>query len=369
MKYLDEFRDPLLVEHLIERISALTSRQWTMMEVCGGQTHSLIRHGIDQLLPSQIELIHGPGCPVCVTPSTSLDEAIAIARLPGVTLCTFADMLRVPGSESDLLAARAAGAAVREVYSPLEAVALAATHPEEQIVFFAVGFETTAPANAMSVLQAEALGLENFSLLTSQVLVPPAITAILEAPDNRVEAFLAAGHVCTVMGVKEYEPIASHYHVPIAVTGFEPVDLLLGIESCVRQLEAGEAGVDNQYARCVRNGGNPAAVEAINRVFELTTREWRGMGSLQDSGLGLNGQYARFDARRRFPVDIKKIEDDRGCLAGDVLTGRVRPDQCPHFGEKCRPDSPVGAPMVSAEGACAAYYMYGRGTRNQHSKA
>lgn len=363
MKYVDEYRNPDRVRQLVEQLETLVSRPWTIMEVCGGQTHSILRHGLDHLLPEQVELIHGPGCPVCVTPVECLDEAMALAGQQDMVLCTYADMLRVPGSERDLLSARASGVDVRTVYSPLEAVAVARENPHKNVVLFAVGFETTAPANAMSVLQAEKEGLKNFSLLTSQVLVPPAIETIMQAEDNRVQGFLAAGHVCTVMGIKQYLPLVERFAMPIVVTGFEPVDLLLGIHACIRQLEEGRTEVENLYARWARADGNPAARAVLDQVFRVCDRPWRGLGVIANSGFTLNDRYADFDARRRFPASspgsMKPASaDSQQCRAGEVLIGRLRPDQCPHFGEQCTPDCPMGAPMVSAEGACAAYYQY-----------
>lgn len=358
MKYVDEYRDPDRVSALIERIASSVTRHWTIMEVCGGQTHSILRHGLDRLLPPQIELIHGPGCPVCVTPVECLDEAIALAGRENLVLCTFADMLRVPGSDRDLLSAKAAGADVRTVYSPLDAVALARANPQLEVVLFAVGFETTAPANALSVLQAEQEQLDNFSLLTSQVLVPPAIAAILQAEDNRVQGFLAAGHVCTIMDTDQYQPIVERFNIPLVVTGFEPVDLLLGIEACIRQLEHGQARVENLYGRWAKPDGNPVARQLLEQVFTVCDRPWRGLGMIAKSGLALASRYAVFDARQKFPLALPQAAATGSCRAGEVLTGRLRPDQCPHFGTDCTPDCPMGAPMVSTEGACAAYYQY-----------
>ncbi len=358
MKYLDEYRDPVLAQKLLRRIEAATTRPWVLMEVCGGQTHSIIRYGLDRLLPEQIELIHGPGCPVCVTPLACVDEAIALATRPEVIFCTFADMLRVPGSKTDLLAARATGADVRSVYTPLDAVKLARENPARQVVFFAVGFETTVPANTISVLQAQAERLDNYSLLVSQVLVPPAIEAIIKTPGNRVQGFLAAGHVCTVMGFHQYEALAARHNTPIVVTGFEPVDLLLGIEACVLQLESGRGEVENQYSRCVSREGNITAQATINRVFEPVDKEWRGLGELAASGLNFRREYRDFDARHRFSLAIQSSNSENLCRAGEVLTGRIRPDQCQRFGNDCTPQNPLGATMVSAEGACAAYYHY-----------
>jgi hydrogenase expression/formation protein HypD len=337
------------------------------MEVCGGQTHSIIRHGIDQRLPSSVELIHGPGCPVCVTPVSCIDEAMTLAQRKDVIFATFADMLRVPGSQTDLLACKAMGADVRSVYSPLDAVKLAHTNPGREVVFFAVGFETTAPANALSVQQADAAGLGNFSLLLSQVTVPPAIEAIAAAPGNRVQAFLAAGHVCTVMGFWQYEAMANRFGIPIVVTGFEPLDLLLGIEAALRQLENGDARVENQFARCVDREGNREAQDLMAQVFCASDQDWRGLGSLEASGLRLQERYASFDARQRFDLAVSQPVLASECLAGEVLTGRIRPDQCPRFDNDCTPEAPLGATMVSGEGACAAYYRYRRGAAASHA--
>ena len=361
MKYLDDYRDADAVRRLAETIRSEVSRPWTLMEVCGGQTHAIVRFGLDTLLPDEITLVHGPGCPVCVTPASLIDAAIAIARRPEVTLCSFGDMLRVPGSEDDLFRAKSEGADVRVVYSPMDALKLAVENPDREVVFFAVGFETTAPANAMAVHQAKARGVENFSILCSHVLVPPAMEAVLSAPDNRVQGFLAAGHVCAVMGWEEYLPIAERYQVPIVVTGFEPVDILQGILLSVRQLESGRAEVENQYARWVSRRGNTTAQDLIREVFQVTPREWRGIGDIPMSGFGLSEPYARFDARQRFPVEnASGSEADSGCISGLILQGRKKPSECPHFGTRCTPEHPLGATMVSDEGACAAYYHYRR---------
>jgi hydrogenase expression/formation protein HypD len=360
MKYLDEYRDPALGRRLLAEIHAAASRPWTLMEVCGGQTHTIVRQGIDQLIPPGLRMIHGPGCPVCVTPLQLIDKALAIAARDDVIFTSYGDMLRVPGTATDLLALRARGADVRVVYSPLDAVRIAEQHPGRQVVFFAVGFETTAPANAMAVLRAHQLGLPNFSMLVSHVLVPPAMTAILDAPDCQVQAFLAAGHVCAVMGWTEYEPIARRYHVPIVVTGFEPLDLLDGILMAVRQLEDGRAEVENQYARAVRRTGNSHAVEVIRRVFEVRDRAWRGIGTIPDSGLTLTAEFAGFDAERRFAVDGLTAREHPACIAGDILTGARAPTDCTAYGGACTPRTPLGAPMVSTEGTCAAYHNAGR---------
>jgi len=360
MKYLDEFRDPALAGKLFDDIARITTKPWSMMEVCGGQTHSIIRNGIDQLLPHEIELIHGPGCPVCVTPLEIIDKALAIAAQPGVIFCSFGDMLRVPGSEADLFAVKSQGGDVRIVYSPLDALKLAREHPDREVVFFGIGFETTAPANAMAVFQARQLGLTNFSMLVSHVLVPPAISAILEAPDCRVDAFLAAGHVCSVMGYWEYEPLVEKYGVPIVVTGFEPLDVLEGIRRVVTQLEAGRAELENAYSRAVQREGNLPAQKMLADVFEVTDRTWRGIGEIPQSGWKLRAAYHDFDAENRFDVSGIHTQESPLCRSGDVLQGLIKPNQCPAFGKECTPRSPLGATMVSNEGACAAYFQYGR---------
>ncbi len=360
MRYLSEYRDPELARVLVRRIRARATRRWVLMEVCGGQTHTIVRQGIDELLAGAVEMIHGPGCPVCVTPVEQIDRAVRLASEPGVVFTSFGDMLRVPGSDSDLLQARARGGDVRVVYSPLDALELARANPDREVVFFAVGFETTAPANAMAVWRARELGVRNFSLLVSHVTVPPAMEAILSSPGNRVQAFLAAGHVCTVMGWEEYEPLAERYGVPIVVTGFEPVDLLEGILMAVEQLEEGRAGVENQYVRSVRREGNRPAQELIRRVFRIVDRSWRGLGTLPRSGLALREEFAEYDAVRKFGLEGVRARESEECRAGEVLRGRLRPPDCPAFGSRCTPESPLGAPMVSSEGACAAYYGYGR---------
>lgn len=360
MKYLSEFRNPALAKALLDDIRRTVTRPWSLMEVCGGQTHSIIRHGLDQLLPPEVTLIHGPGCPVCVTPLELIDKALAIAARPGVLFCTFGDMLRVPGSDGDLFRVRSQGGDVRVVYSPLDAVKLAAENPERQVVFFGIGFETTAPANAMAVALARRQGRTNFSMLVSHVLVPPAIEAVLNSPGNRVQAFLAAGHVCTVMGWSEYPPIAGRYRVPIVVTGFEPLDLLDGIRRAVLQLEAGEARVENAYARAVGPEGNPAARQMLDEVFEVTDRGWRGIGVIPRSGWKLRPAYRDFDAEVRFEVTDIRTQENPTCLSGAVLQGQIKPHECPAFGKACTPRTPLGATMVSNEGACAAYYNYGR---------
>jgi hydrogenase expression/formation protein HypD len=360
MKYLDEYRDPELSQRLLRVIRETITRPWTLMEVCGGQTHTLIRSGIDQLLPPGVRLVHGPGCPVCVTPLEMIDRALAIASRPEVIFCSFGDMLRVPGSTRDLLRVRAEGGDVRMVYSPLDAVRIAQENPGRQVVFFAVGFETTAPATGLAAWQARQLGLTNFSLLVSHVLVPPAMAAILSAPSNRVQGFLAAGHVCTIMGYDEYVELAERYQVPIVVTGFEPVDLLEGIWMALRQLESGRYTVENQYVRSVRRTGNREAQRIIGEVYEICDRPWRGIGILPSSGLRLTDAFRDMDAERRFAVmDLCPIEPPE-CRSGEVLRGLLRPDECSEFGTRCTPEHPLGAPMVSSEGACAAYWKYGR---------
>lgn len=360
MKYLSEYRDAAVARGLIDRIRDVASRRWVLMEVCGGQTHTIVKQGLDELLGDAVEMIHGPGCPVCVTPLEQIDKALELAARPDVIFTSFGDMLRVPGSECDLLQVRARGGQVRIVYSPLDALELAVRHPEAEVVFFAVGFETTAPANAMAVWRARELGIRNFSVLVSHVTVPPAMTAILEAPDNRVQGFLAAGHVCTVMGWTEYEPLASKYQVPIVVTGFEPVDILEGMYLAVRQLEEGRWEVENQYARAVTRGGTVPARELVERVFQLVDRKWRGIGEIPRSGLGLRPEFAAFDAEVRFQLRQDPVAEPSECHAGEVLRGRLKPRQCPAFGTLCTPEHPLGAPMVSTEGACAAYFNYGR---------
>jgi hydrogenase expression/formation protein HypD len=360
MKYLSEYRDAEAAAEYAKQIRRVTTRQWTLMEICGGQTHSIVKYGIDELLPKQIELVHGPGCPVCVTPLELIDKAIAIASRPEVIFCSFGDMLRVPGSERDLFQVKAAGGDVRVLYSPLDAVTLAKENPEKQVVFFAVGFETTAPAHAMAVFQARRDGVKNFSILVSHVLVPPAMEAILSSPNCRVQAFLAAGHVCTVMGYEEYHPIAAKYKVPIVVTGFEPLDILQGISMAVMQLEEGRYEVENQYTRSVREDGNRGAQKMVAEVFTVVPRKWRGVGEIPASGLGLSAAYAEFDAEKRFGLEDYIAPESPDCIAGLVLQGQKKPHECPAFGTKCTPEKPLGAPMVSSEGACAAYFRYRR---------
>lgn len=360
MKYVSEYRDGKISRQLIETIRATATKPWVLMEVCGGQTHTIVKQGLDGLLGDAVELIHGPGCPVCVTPIEQIDRALDLASRPDVIFTSFGDMLRVPGSSGDLFHVRARGGDVRIVYSPLDALKIAQSNPEKQVVFFAVGFETTAPANAMAILRANQLDVSNFSMLVSHVTVPPAIVALLESKDNRIQAFIAAGHVCTVMGWEEYEPIAAKYRVPIVVTGFEPLDLLEGVLMAVRQLEVGRAEVENQYVRSVKREGNKAARYAIQQVFELVDRNWRGIGTIPSSGLKLRNTYTDFDAVVRFGSQEKNSVDPDECRAGEVLTGRIKPRECPAFGRDCIPEHPLGAPMVSGEGACAAYYNYGR---------
>lgn len=360
MEYAQAFRDGELVQRVVGEIRRIVTRDWVIMEICGGQTHAIMHSGLDQLLPPQIELVHGPGCPVCVTSLELIDKGLAIAARPDVIFCSFGDMLRVPGSNQDLFSIKAAGGQVRVVYSPLDAVKIAQQHPDKQVVFFAIGFETTAPANAASLLQAKALGLQNFSLLVSHVCVPPAMQAILGAPDNRVQGFLAAGHVCAVMGYWEYPPIAEQYRVPIVVTGFEPLDLAQGILMTVQQLEAGTHTVENAYPRIVTKEGNQAAQAILKRVFRPVDRNWRGVGTIPLSGWGLQPEFAEFDAENRFDVGHIQTRESPLCIAGEILRGLKKPDHCPAFGTLCTPANPLGAPMVSSEGACSAYFRYHR---------
>jgi hydrogenase expression/formation protein HypD len=360
MKYIDEYRDARAAKKYAALIARTVTRPWTLMEVCGGQTHAIVKFGVDELLPDSVTLLHGPGCPVCVTPVELIDKAVDIAARPDVIFSSFGDMLRVPGTKRDLLSSKAAGGDVRMVYSPLDAVKLAQENPDKQVVFFAVGFETTAPANAMAVYQAKHLGLQNFSILVSHVLVPPAIEAILSSEGNRVQAFLAAGHVCAVVGYTEYEPLATKYHVPFVVTGFEPLDILQGIYMTVKQLEEGRAEVENQYARAVRREGNLPAQKIVRDIFTVVPRKWRGIGEIPQSGLGLREQYAEFDAEKRFGLTDYGVEESKDCISGLVLQGRKKPFECPAFGTICTPEHPLGATMVSTEGACAAYYRYRR---------
>lgn len=360
MKYLDEFRNPEVAKRVLEEIKRIVTRQWVIMEICGGQTHSIIKNGIDQILPKEIELVHGPGCPVCVTPLEIIDKALAIASRPNVIFTSFGDMLRVPGSHKDLFMVRSEGADVRTVYSPLESLKIARENPDKEVVFFAVGFETTAPGNAMAVYQAAKEGLSNFSELASHVLVPPAMEALLSSPNNRVQAYLAAGHVCAVMGWEEYEPIAEKYKVPIVPTGFEPIDVLEGILLVVKQLEEGRHEVENQYLRAVKREGNREAIRIIHEVFEVTNRKWRGIGEIPMSGLKIRDAYAAFDAEKKFAVGDIVTEESALCISGLVLQGLKKPNECPAFGKECTPLHPLGATMVSSEGACAAYHKYQR---------
>jgi hydrogenase expression/formation protein HypD len=361
MRYIDEYRDAAAARGLARALARITTRPWTLMEVCGGQTHSIVRFGLDALLPPGVTFVHGPGCPVCVTPVELIDKAMQLAARPDVILCSFGDMLRVPGSGRDLLATKAAGGDVRVLYSPIDALAVARENPAREVVFFAVGFETTAPTTAMAVYRAREEGIRNFSMLLSHVLVPPAVEAILSSPRNTVQGLLAAGHVCTVMGYEEYVPLAARYRVPIVVTGFEPVDILQGVYLCVKQLEEGRAEVENPYSRSVRRSGNEEARLLMREVFTVVPRKWRGVGEIPASGLGLSPAFAAFDAELRF-ADLAGVtaEEDRECLAGEVLTGVRKPQECPAFGVRCSPERPLGAPMVSSEGACAAYYRYRR---------
>lgn len=360
MKYVDEYRDPQIALALASKIAAKVTRSWVLMEVCGGQTHTLMRYGLEELLPPEVELVHGPGCPVCVTPLEMVDRAIHIASLPDVIFTSYGDMLRVPGSESDLLQVKARGGDVRIVYSPMDAVNLAKTNPDRRVVFFGVGFETTAPANAMAVWQAKRMGLKNFSMLVSHVLVPPAMRLILGSPSNRVQGFIGPGHVCTVMGYQEYEELVNEFHVPIVVGGFEPVDLLEAIFMLVAQLEEGRAEVENQYSRSVSYEGNVPAQQILRDVFEVVDRKWRGIGAIAESGYRLRAEYAEFDAERIFDVEELNAEEPKECISALVLQGLKKPVDCPAFGTRCTPMDPLGAPMVSTEGACAAYYQYRR---------
>lgn len=360
MKYIDEYRDPDAARRYAEAIRAAVTRPWALMEVCGGQTHAIVRFGVDELLPPGLTLIHGPGCPVCVTPIEIIDRAVAIASRPGVTLCSFGDMLRVPGSSEDLFSVKSKGGDVRVVYSPLDALALAERDPGREVVFFAVGFETTAPANAAAVFEARRRGIQNFSVLVAHVLVPPAVEAILASPERRVNGFLAAGHVCTIMGTHDYVALAARHRVPFVVTGFEPLDLLQGIHMLVRQLEEGRTEVENQYARSASASGNLPAQRMIREVFEVVPRAFRGIGEIPGSGLALRAAYADLDAERRFGVSHLGGREPPECKSGLVLQGIIKPPECPAFGTRCTPDRPLGAPMVSAEGACSAYYRYRR---------
>ncbi|MDB9313220.1 hydrogenase formation protein HypD [Spirulina sp. CS-785/01] len=362
MKYVQEYRDAALARQYQNAIAEITSQPWTLMEICGGQTHAIVKYGIDELLPPDITLIHGPGCPVCVTPTPLINAAVTLASDPQIIFCSFGDMLRVPGSDKDLLSIKATGGDVRIVYSPLDCLQIAQDNPDKQIIFFAVGFETTAPTTAMAVYQAKAKGIDNFSLLVSHVLVPPAMEAILSSPNCQVQGFLAAGHVCTVMGYAEYEPLAPKYHVPIVVTGFEPIDILQGVYLCIQQLENGEAKCENQYTRSVRRQGNEAAQHLLQEVFTIVPRQWRGIGEIPQSGLGLQPAYQQFDAQTRFASQLANIAlrdtESGDCISGEIMQGHKKPHDCNAFGTKCTPEHPLGAPMVSSEGACAAYYRY-----------
>ncbi|MEP6993980.1 MAG: hydrogenase formation protein HypD [Acidobacteriota bacterium] len=369
MKYLDEYRDSTVAAGLAAKIAETVTRPWVLMEVCGGQTHSIIRYGIDRMIPSSVELVHGPGCPVCVTSLEMIDRAHAIASHPDVIFTSFGDMLRVPGSRGDLLALKSRGADVRVVYSPLDAVRIARENPARRVVFFGIGFETTAPANAMAVYRAKKDGVTNFSMLVSHVLVPPAMAAILQAPGNRVQAFLGPGHVCAIMGYREYEALSERYRVPIVITGFEPIDLLEGILLAVRQLEAGRAEVENQYARIVSRDGNRPARDLVFEIFEVGDRKWRGVGSIPKSGYKIRYEYRAHDAEKLFAVDTIQTEESSLCISGLVLRGLKKPGDCPAFAKECTPQSPLGATMVSAEGACAAYYQYGRYLQSQKTEA
>ncbi|MDR3693888.1 hydrogenase formation protein HypD [Mucilaginibacter sp.] len=358
MKYLSEFRSPEIVEALLKEIRETVKGNWNIMEVCGGQTHSLVKNGILNMLPANIQMVHGPGCPVCVTPVNLIDKAVHLAMEHKVILCSYGDMIRVPGSGMSLLEAKSKGADVRILYSPLEAVNIAKENPGREVVFFAVGFETTAPANALSVIQAYQSGVKNYSILTSHVLVPPAIEAIMSDKECEVDAFLGAGHVCAIMGMSEYYPIVEKYKIPIVITGFEPVDLLEGILATVKQLENGEYRLENQYTRIVEAAGNTSAIKAIDQVFEVTDREWRGIGEIASSGYGVKDKYSAYDAMKKFKFDMAESHEDPTCMSGDIMKGKIKPNQCPNFGTKCTPVQPLGAPMVSSEGACAAYYYF-----------
>ncbi len=358
MKYLTEYRNPELALKILTEIKKTVTQPWKIMEVCGGQTHSLVKNGILSVLPDKITMVHGPGCPVCVTPLHLIDKAIYLAEEKEVILCSFGDMIRVPGSKKSLLEAKAQGADIRILYSPLEAVKIAKENPDKQVVFFAVGFETTAPANALSVIHAQKIGLTNYSILTSHVLVPPAIENVMEDVDSHIDGFLAAGHVCTIMGYWEYYPLAEKFKVPIVVTGFEPLDILQGILMVVKQLEAGKYEVENQYSRIVTEEGNQAAQKAIFTVFEITDRVWRGMENIPLSGYKVKDKFSGFDAIKKFDVTMEEAKENQSCLAGDIMKGIIKPFQCPEFGKKCTPQNPLGAPMVSSEGACAAYYHF-----------
>jgi len=365
MKYIDEYRDEAMAGRIIKELRRILTKPWVLMEVCGGQTHTIVKYGIDRLLPEEVELVHGPGCPVCVTSLEMIDKAHAIAQRPDVIFCSFGDMLRVPGSNVDLLVLKSRGADVRVVYSPIDSLKIARANPNKKVVFFAIGFETTAPGNAMAVWQAQKQGITNFSVLVSHVLVPPAMASILQSSLNRVQGFLGPGHVCTVMGYREYEPIAARYRVPIVITGFEPLDILEGVLMTVRQLEAGIAEVQNEYPRVVKREGNPVAQDLVNSVFEVCDRKWRGVGSIPKSGYKLRYEFRKHDAERLFEVEEIDTQEPSVCISGQVLKGIKKPHDCPAFGKECTPHRPLGATMVSAEGACAAYYAYGRHLQQQ----
>jgi hydrogenase expression/formation protein HypD len=365
MKYLDEYRNEQVAQSIVKEIGRIWTKPWVLMEVCGGQTHTIVKYGLDHLLPPEIELVHGPGCPVCVTSLEMIDKAHAIAVQPDVIFCSFGDMLRVPGSRTDLLILKSRGVDVRIVYSPLDCLNIAKANPEKKVVFFAIGFETTAPANAMAVWRAKQEGVKKFSILVSHVLVPPAMASILQSPLNRVQGFLGPGHVCAVMGYKEYEPISARFKVPIVITGFEPLDLLEGLLMTVRQLEAGKAEVENQYGRVVTREGNKPAQRLVNQVFEVGERKWRGVGSIPKSGYKLRFEFREYDAERLFQIEEIDTQESALCISGLVLKGVKKPHECPAFGKECTPERPLGATMVSAEGACAAYYLYGRHLQGQ----
>lgn len=358
MKFLTEYRDPKLAAQILDEIKLTVKNPWKIMEVCGGQTHSLVKNGILDVLPETITMVHGPGCPVCVTPLHLIDKAIFLAEKKDVILCSFGDMIRVPGSQKSILEAKAQGADIRILYSPLEAVNIAKANPEREVVFFAVGFETTAPANALSVIHAQKLGLTNYSILSSHVLVPPAIAAIMSDEETKIDGFLAAGHVCTIMGLEEYYPLAKTYNIPIVATGFEPLDILQGILMVVKQLEEGRAVVENQYSRIVKEAGNTSAKKVISQVFKVQDQLWRGIDVIPNSGWGLKAEYAAFDAEKKFTITAPMVKENEECIAGDIMKGIKKPKQCPHFGTTCTPQNPLGAPMVSSEGACAAYYNF-----------
>ncbi|MGV7221966.1 MAG: hydrogenase formation protein HypD [Nitrospinales bacterium] len=358
MKYVDEYRNADEAKRFAEAIGKCVTQPWTLMEVCGGQTHSIAKYNLQELLPETVTLLHGPGCPVCVTPVSQIDKAIHIAAQPGVIFCSFGDMLRVPGSKEDLLMIKSRGGDLRIIYSPMDVLKIAKDNPQKEVVFFAIGFETTAPANAMAIYKAKMDEINNLSFLVSQVLVPPAIESILDSPENRVQGLLAAGHVCSVMGYEEYEPISKNYHIPIVVTGFEPLDILQGIYLCIKQLQEGRVEVENQYSRVVRKAGNLSAQNIIKEVFQIIPREWRGIGKIPKSGLGLKDKYAQFDAENKFSCNIQSQERSTECISGQILQGIKKPNECKAFGKSCTPESPLGATMVSTEGACAAYFRY-----------